>query len=516
MFCFNAVHQEHRYNTYQTIGIGDGSKSPLMPTSPSNKRQLSARTRGSSFSQHSPISFTPPALQEDLFDHKPDVIARAISKSSAIPVSNQVEPKVQTPRVEKIEEKSDLLFELKNVQFSSDCELSRGLLFQDFKNNKRTPNTKAPSSNTRVETLSLLVPHKHGGTHRLAIDLSAHPPLNVNTLIPIALDLYRKQTGLEPISDKPEQYNIKTTDDDGKHAAGVVLDRSILIRNNMRLTLAERQQEDSEVKQLPLLTDVRMSVQISPSKHETLVPVHPDLLIRDLNKVLCTKFGLEHTKYSVNCVMKDGKFKPLHKSMRERTIGSVKTLTKVVLIKVVEEELNSVGSNDSITPTGFAGSPLGSLFNNRHSVASSQFEEVLPFNIEAMQYREFRVIKTNKFGRRQERLLGIDVNLLYNRKPPNTSSIMSNVFKVAESTKRPVRKIEGLTAVVELDKKNPRTFGLKFNDGSILSYEAKTQTERDGIQQKLDYLIQLKKQEEKNEHFKRQSVSIRSTMLGNV
>jgi hypothetical protein len=47
--------------------------------------------------------------------------------------------------------------------------------------------------------------------------------------------------------------------------------------------------------------------------------------------------------------------------------------------------------------------------------------DVLPFDFDAMQYREYRVIKTNKFGRKQERLLGIDADMLYNKKPSLSS-----------------------------------------------------------------------------------------------
>jgi hypothetical protein len=530
MFCFNTQKYEYKYvlptpsipnGIPPTTSTGDlvnkAISTPLTPRRGRSFSELDRNTNKRFTVAQSPISFTPPLTQEDLTDHNYEAIAQK-RKTSQENKNGQTSMN-NTPKIQNSNKNGEpLKFERVDVltEITNESE-KRSLLTIDLKptlNNSPSTKRSVPKSTNQLsprnELVAVLVPHKYGGVHRIALDLSQYPSLYVKDLVPLALDLYRKQTGLEPVIDNTQTYFVRTAEED--HVLdGTILDGTILVRPGMKLAITfERSQPLMVTPQsLPYLTDLRLKVQIPPSKHEHLVPIHPDLLLRDLCKVLCTRFCMDHTKYSVNIVLKDGKHKALHKSMRERTMGSLKTITKVAIVRSGDEEITESATSPTL------GSPNQAY---THAPRSMSFqEEVLPFDLDAMQYREYRVIKTNKFGSRQERLLGIDADLLYNRKPSANAKSVFGWYTSGKTTKHPERKIDTLAQVIpNYDKNNPRTFGLKFNDGSVLSYEAKTQVECDGIIKKLTYLMQLKKQEVGSELFKRKSVIIRTTMLGDL
>jgi hypothetical protein len=223
----------------------------------------------------------------------------------------------------------------------------------------------------------------------------------------------------------------------------------------------------------------------------TLVPVAPDLLLKDLNKVLSNRFDIDEKKFTIY-LMKDGNRKPLPKHYRDRTFRSLPGLVQIALIKIEEE------------------TPFSQAANNKQILTQSVPEEdndnelVLPFDADALAYTEFRVIKTNKFGVRQERKLGIDSQKIYNLKP---NSITSFLRLSSQNTKHPERPLEQLTAV-NAAPDNPRTFTVDFSDGETLYYETKTTVEAQEIVKRLKYLLRLKKQEQNDSLLRRRSVSI--------
>ena len=134
---------------------------------------------------------------------------------------------------------------------------------------------------------------------------------------------------------------------------------------------------------------------------------------------------------------------------------------------------------------------------------------VLPFELDAFNYQEFRVIKTNKFGSRQERKLGIDSQKIFNMKP---SSITHFLGLTSQKTKHPERPLETLVNVTA-NPDNSKAFTLYFNDGEVLNYETKTTVEALEIVKRLRFLMRVKRQEQSDSLLRRRSVSIMA--LGN-
>jgi hypothetical protein len=60
--------------------------------------------------------------------------------------------------------------------------------------------------------------------------------MTVQTLLPLVLQMYKTQTGLEPVMENPELYTVRTVEEEGM-TDGTVLDPSIAIRAGMKLVL---------------------------------------------------------------------------------------------------------------------------------------------------------------------------------------------------------------------------------------------------------------------------------------
>jgi hypothetical protein len=110
-------------------------------------------------------------------------------------------------------------------------------------------------------------------------------------------------------------------------------------------------------------------------------------------------------------------------------------------------------------------------------------------------YVEFNVIKTNKFGVKHDRILGIDGINIYNKKSLTSNRNLFAFYKDKESkTTNPTRPIKTLASVIA-DKDNPKSFNLCFideNGKKIYKYfETKTKIECEEIVKRLNDLIKI-------------------------
>jgi len=221
-----------------------------------------------------------------------------------------------------------------------------------------------------------------------------------------------------------------------------------------------------------------------------LVPVAPDLLLRDLTKVLANRFDVDEKKFAIY-MMIEGKQRAIPKHYRDRTLRSLPDVNSVAFIRIEDEPATS--------PTYPGRSPTPQL-----SAEEEGNELVLPFELDAFTYQEFRVIKTNKFGSRQERRLGIDSQKIFNMKP---TSITHFLGLTSQKTKHPERPLETL-ANVTANPENTKAFTLSFTDGEVLSYETKTTVEAIEIVKRLKFLMRVKRQEQADSLLRRRSISI--------
>jgi hypothetical protein len=96
-------------------------------------------------------------------------------------------------------------------------------------------------------------------------------------------------------------------------------------------------------------------------------------------------------------------------------------------------------------------------------------------------YQEWPIVKKNKFGRMQERMLGIDESKIYNAKRDGATSVVHRAQRDIST----VRKVEALS-------EENRGFRITFeDDGEIndIEYFCESVRDRAEIVAKINYLI---------------------------
>ncbi|KNC51887.1 uncharacterized protein AMSG_07986 [Thecamonas trahens ATCC 50062] len=108
----------------------------------------------------------------------------------------------------------------------------------------------------------------------------------------------------------------------------------------------------------------------------------------------------------------------------------------------------------------------------------------------AIMYKEYALVKINKAGRRQQRVLGIDGDRLHNKTIQQAagkkSSKFGKLFKSGE-VKRPYRE---WSEVLQIERLNELEFVISFIDKSSNHYEAETVAQADEILAKLTVLFE--------------------------
>ena len=126
-------------------------------------------------------------------------------------------------------------------------------------------------------------------------------------------------------------------------------------------------------------------------------------------------------------------------------------------------------------------------YNENFNENNSYNEKEYVFNdASAGVYKEYEVIKINRYNNKQERILGIDLYNLYNHKPYNKKSF----FK--KDVKKPSIKIEDIIEIYDI---NEKSFAIKIKDKNkknmekINTYEVKNINEKNEIVSKIKYLM---------------------------
>lgn len=115
--------------------------------------------------------------------------------------------------------------------------------------------------------------------------------------------------------------------------------------------------------------------------------------------------------------------------------------------------------------------------------------------VTASRYEEWQVVKVNRFGRRQERILGIDINRITNAKVPGQRpgwlNASSAATRVAERFMTDVLRVEVPTGRSEQEA---RQFSITYLEGMepiTVHYEAQSKEDRRDIINKLEYILGL-------------------------
>ncbi|KAA0153756.1 hypothetical protein FNF31_06409 [Cafeteria roenbergensis] len=134
-------------------------------------------------------------------------------------------------------------------------------------------------------------------------------------------------------------------------------------------------------------------------------------------------------------------------------------------------------------PAGIRGPPGGRVMRaTQHSIVT------------ASQFEQWRVVKVNNLGRRQPRVLGIDISRITNTKRPNEGRgwLSSGTTRVAERLMAEVVRVE-IPAPDSSDEAN-RSISITFIEGmdqTTLRYVCESEEDRQQIVAKLTFILKL-------------------------
>lgn len=120
--------------------------------------------------------------------------------------------------------------------------------------------------------------------------------------------------------------------------------------------------------------------------------------------------------------------------------------------------------------------------------------------ITASQYEQWRVVKINNLGRRQSRVLGIDISRVTNTKLPGESRgwLSSGSTRVAERLMSDLVRVDVPSA--DRGDEAARSLALTFSQGMdqvTLKYLCETPDDRQSIVAKLTFILKMNKESHK-------------------
>jgi len=189
------------------------------------------------------------------------------------------------------------------------------------------------------------------------------------------------------------------------------------------------------------------------------VELHPDTLISDLDTNEVTMKFRTQTRKPTTAGIKN----PFRPAMRTRSRNDISSMF--------------TESQDNQTPT---------VLNPKISRQLGVPQQFFWFPAAVATYVQYSVTKINKYGTRQERVMGIDRERITNSKPPNKPS----------KTNRPLRLISDVVKAYIMDRPMPsspttnrKLFCIEFKD-DIQEYES---DKADEIVARINYILSLEK-----------------------
>lgn len=251
------------------------------------------------------------------------------------------------------------------------------------------------------------------------------------------------------------------------------------------------------------LEDVHLTVYLPNSVHPTIVPVAPDVMLKHLGSLLMDRFDLDRHKFTIRFIFSDGHTAHLPDPIRNEMVKSLKATNIIIQAKHAENhkwhnnnfiKRSGGGKNRYSCDYGVSATEITSSEHFGSSDDNAEHFIVGLMPLTELTYREYRVVKINKYNMRQERILGIDSNKLYNKMPKGASSIFGITYK--HKTTYPERAISSILQI-HTDPSKPLNFDITFDDGETIFWEAKTQVEFQEILSTLRHLVRMHQQQQR-------------------
>lgn len=403
--------------------------------------------------------------------------------------------------------------------------------FEIFKQNQKE-NLKKKNAKDKFLEVHVFVPHQktHEGVYLVKLKLRSSSQTNGDHLIDAALKQYKKETEKEPTYPHPDGYLLKAALDDGTVDTDwpsiskktiistigcknfvLVIDKSY--NRYKRRSLSESldvgagfslsylpkktklviDKDCLSVAYLPkCITDILFTINMPDSEmphgSSCIVPISPDVLIKDLLSVIESRLNLEKGVYDIQLVKENGSRTSIPPELRYQTVRFLE-VDKIALLRKYKK----------IAPS-------------RKSASISDSMDFTFPGTASIDYTEYSVIKINKYGIRQERMLGIDSQYLYNKLPNSKTKTKKFIEQTMNILQRHQRQVERpISTLIKTVKstKNPLAFTTSFTNGETLHWEAKTKIEAEEIVNTLHFVQKLRSN---NSFFKDPSLSTSISM----
>jgi len=207
----------------------------------------------------------------------------------------------------------------------------------------------------------------------------------------------------------------------------------------------------------------------------------PDVLYRDLLAVICEKVNRDPKKYQIKLVI-GGVYRT---SLADGGLPNDRTLSALFHTFAVSE---------------FALEPLGPEAEEEADEPDEAPEDddgrgVLYTEYDASKYQEFHVIKINKWGVRQPRILGVDRSTVYNMMPKRERTLVGSVRR----TQHPDREIDDIECVRQPDPTRPQYLEIDYKTSQTPTDRIECLSRRDAqeLAAKLRFLIELHRPDQK-------------------
>jgi hypothetical protein len=483
---------------------GANSRKPPRPneniihkTTQSGELTLTLPELGESADINLKSSFSPPTVFEDMRDHeaiREQQIALNNDRTNQRLMSIIQKKEKLAETIVTQQQPIELAFEKRPIQVATQ---PAGMIHFNLQNNP----TRSNHMIHKQTNVLVFVPHKEGGVHRIKLTISEKS--TGQEMIQIAIEQYTKETGKQPIS---THFILRAAESDGSIDHDFPsMDRNTTLQRlgfksfvlvpdkspqPVRINSPPSAEEDlhniihdrKEVDNRLFLEDIRLEVLTDFGVTGAIVPVAPDVLIRDLLKVVCHHYEFKDAeeKYLLRFRMNDGRSVHIPDGIKLLTSKFLKH-HKVLLSTAKKTAPVARERKESIIELLLPSAPIS--------------------------YREYSVIKINKYGRRQERILGIDSQKIYNKMPHFVTTFLGAPAKT-RVPERPIHTL--LTVITEPDK--PLKFATVFDD-ETLYWEAQTNVEAQEIINTLQTLVRGAEQDRRLKQLASSDVSKNSKAI---
>eukprot|EP01006_Ploeotia_vitrea_P006877 TRINITY_DN15131_c0_g1_i1.p1 TRINITY_DN15131_c0_g1~~TRINITY_DN15131_c0_g1_i1.p1 ORF type:complete len:524 (+),score=95.90 TRINITY_DN15131_c0_g1_i1:24-1595(+) len=369
------------------------------------------------------------------------------------------------------------------------------------------PATSGLSQMVRTKFIHLRVffPVQFGGqTRGVKLTLRLNEQISVREVMVAALQQMQELQEQDPqykngqFSRRPEHYELRVAeDDDGTPDEDLpTLDMKARLQRgfetlvmrlkNPDMNIADDGGEDDmyiSMKPPKTMEDLQFTFYMSSDRKKVKrLSFPPDMVYRDLLAVLCERTKKDLKKHQLKIIVGAEE----RDTLPDGSIIADKTLTTLRRW----HDITSFVLKRNCSPFDEQHGELDESDDDEYLDQQEFSVGVIFTEYEASKYQQFLVTKINKYGTRQERLLGIDREKIYNMMPKEIRSKFTGSVK---RTMYPERLISDIGSINQPDPARQSYFEIEYKQGGNPKdrIEATNKREAQEIIMKLEFLLKI-------------------------